>query len=123
MKFKRVPIWRDAMRLLIEVETVVKHFPRYHKYTLGTEIRQQAFKIVRLIQSAFLDKPNIKAYLGRLVFMVDDFKLQLFLAKELKVYQNFAEFERLAGLARSIGKQASGWKLAVGSNVGSEKFT
>ena len=116
MKFKRVPIWRDAMRLLIEVEMVVKHFPRYHKYTLGTEIRQQAMRICCLIQRAFLDKTNINTYLSRLVFAVDDVKLQLYLAKELKVYRNFAEFEKLSALAISIGKQATGWKLATSHN-------
>ena len=113
MKFKRVPLWRDAMQLLIEVETVVKYFPRYHKYTLGTELRQNSMRIVRLIQRAFLDKPNIISYLTRLVFAIDDIKLQLFLAKELKIYRNFSVFERLSGLAISIGKQSSGWKKAV----------
>ena len=45
-----VPIWRDANRLLLSVERVVRRFPRYHKYTLGSELRQQAMLICRLIR-------------------------------------------------------------------------
>ena len=35
---KNFPIWRDAEKLLIEVELAVRNFPRYHKYSLGTEL-------------------------------------------------------------------------------------
>lgn len=37
--YKNLPIWRDAMRLAVEMEVAVRGFPRYHKYTLGTELR------------------------------------------------------------------------------------
>jgi hypothetical protein len=33
---KHLPIWRDATQLLVQVESAVRLFPRYHKYTLGT---------------------------------------------------------------------------------------
>ncbi len=42
MRKTDIPIWRDATQLLLNVEQAVKHFPRYHKYTLGSEMRQQA---------------------------------------------------------------------------------
>ena len=45
MKFKRVPIWRDAICLLIEVETVVRHFSCYHKYTLG--VARMKLRVIR----------------------------------------------------------------------------
>jgi len=38
--YKDLPIWRDAMRLAVEMELAVRGFPRYHKHTLGTELRQ-----------------------------------------------------------------------------------
>jgi hypothetical protein len=31
----RLPIWRDAMRLVVVLEEAVCGFPRYHKYTLS----------------------------------------------------------------------------------------
>lgn len=48
-----IPIWRDASALLLYIEQVVRYFPRYHKYTLGSEMRSQAMRICRLINRAF----------------------------------------------------------------------
>ena len=47
-----LPTWRDANRLLVAVEQAVRLFPRYHKYTLGTELRQQVMQMCRLIMRA-----------------------------------------------------------------------
>ena len=103
------PIWRDANRLLLEVEQAVKHFPRYHKYTLGTELRQQAMLICQLVARAWREKTQNLAILKRLVATVDDLKIQLQLGKELQVFQNFSVFERLAALTVTVGKQSGGW--------------
>ena len=34
---KTLPIWRDANRLLLDIENSARHWPRYHKYILGAE--------------------------------------------------------------------------------------
>ncbi|MBP6809444.1 MAG: four helix bundle protein [Chromatiaceae bacterium] len=47
-----LPIWRDANRLLLAIEQAVRVFPRYHKYTLGSELRRQAMQVCRLIMRA-----------------------------------------------------------------------
>ncbi|MEE9310434.1 MAG: four helix bundle protein [Cocleimonas sp.] len=105
----RTPIQRDADQLLLFIEQTVRTFPRYHKYTLGHELRTQAMKIVRLIQRAMHDKKNQQDMIYRLVFAVDDIKLQIRLAKELQAFAHFGQFETAAELAVSVGKQAGGW--------------
>lgn len=103
------PILRDANRLLLETEQTVRHFPRYHKYTLGSELRTQVFKINQLIARAWQYKNQAEYYLKRVIRAIDDLKIQLQLAKELQVFRNFAEFQRLAELTISLGKQSGGW--------------
>ena len=105
MDKNRLPIWRDASALLLETEQVVRHFPRYHKYTLGSEMRRQPMTLCQLMSRAWRDKANASKHLHQLVAMVDDFKIQCQLAKELHVFRNFAEFERLAVLSVQLGKQ------------------
>ncbi len=92
MMHKSIPIWRDATTLLLEVEQVVLNFPRYHKYTLGSEVRQMAMRVCQLINAAFNDKENQKdasckalkrQKITQLIMTVDDMKLQIQLAKEL----------------------------------------
>jgi hypothetical protein len=47
---EHLPIWRDARRLLLEVEQAVRGFPRYHKYTVGTDLRRQAILVPTLLR-------------------------------------------------------------------------
>ena len=37
---RHLPIWKAAFDLAVHLEHAVRRFPRYHKYTLGTELRQ-----------------------------------------------------------------------------------
>ncbi len=110
---KSIPIWRDANALLIAVENTVRHFPRYHKYTLGSEMRLKAMQICRLIAYAWQNKSRTPTVLPRLVDAVDDLKIQIQLAKELQALQNFAHFQQLTELAVSVGKQSGGWYRRV----------
>ena len=93
----------------MQLEQSVRCFPRYHKYTLGSEIRGQAMNCMRLIQRAMHDKARQKEYVRSLVFAVDDLKLQLRLAKELNAFRDFGQFERAAQASVKVGKQAGGW--------------
>ena len=105
-----MPIWRDASQLLVMIEQAVRHFPRYHKYALGTEMRQQAMRVCRLIVRAYHDKENRVTQVQRLNDAVDDLKIQIQLAKELMAFRHFQEFEAIATLAVAVGKQSGGWK-------------
>ena len=50
---KTIPIWRDANALLLAIEQAVRHFPRTHKYTLGSDLRNQAMRLCRLVSRAW----------------------------------------------------------------------
>lgn len=45
-------IYCDCRRLQLHTEEVVRRFTRYHKYTVGTELRQQAFAVMRGVHEA-----------------------------------------------------------------------
>jgi hypothetical protein len=71
------PVWRDAQMLLLAIEQAVRGFPRYHKYTLGTDLRRQAMVVCRLIRRAWRDREHTPRHLDALVDAVDDLKLQV----------------------------------------------
>ncbi len=69
-----LPIWRDANRLLVEVEQAVRRFgktpspPRYHKYALGTDLRKQAMVVCRcVVRAAAAQSDGRERWLERLV--------------------------------------------------------
>ena len=117
MSIQLPPIYRDCRRLLVHTEEAVKRFSRYHKYTVGTDLRQAAMKIMRTVHRAVYDKAQHAKHLDALVWLVDDYKLTLQLGMELGAFAHpgkskhaFAAFETAAVLAADIGKQCGGWQ-------------
>ncbi len=45
-RYEHLPIYKQAMDIVVYFEKTVAGFSRYHKYTLGTELRNQSKKIV-----------------------------------------------------------------------------
>jgi hypothetical protein len=105
-----LPIWRDANRLLLAIEQAVRQFPRYHKYTLGTDLRRQAMTLFRLILRASDKGEDQGEHVARVLDAVDDLKLQIQLGKELQAFQGFGQFQAIAELAVAVGKQRGGWR-------------
>ena len=50
-QYEHLPIYRKAFDLTVHIENIVKGFSRYHKYTLGTDLRTISKEIVRQIIS------------------------------------------------------------------------
>jgi hypothetical protein len=48
-QYEHLPIYRDAFNFLIYCETIVKNFSRYHKYTHGSDLRNAARNVIKLI--------------------------------------------------------------------------
>lgn len=121
--YRHLPVWKAALDLAVLLEHAVRRFPRYHKYTLGSELRQTAQRLCRLVARAndARDAARVVA-LDDLVGTVEEMKTLLTLAQEVKAFANFNEFPRplhprtsagAAGLTVSLGKQSGGWRRRV----------
>lgn len=116
------PLYRDCRRLLTHTEEVVRRFSRYHKYTVGADLRRQAFAVMRGVHMAVYDRAEQRRHIEALVWCVDDYKLTLQLAIDVGAFVHgksgatkptspgFAAFETAALLAAEIGKQCGGWQ-------------
>jgi len=111
------PIYRDIRRLLVHNEELVRRFSRYHKYTVGTDLRTQAMNMMRGVNRACFDTGQQAPHIQASVWLVDDYKLTLQLAMEVGAFKNaakgqanFSQFEEAANLVANIGKQCGGWQ-------------
>lgn len=124
------PIYRDCRRLLVLTEDLVRRFSRYHKYTVGTDLRQSAMAIMRTVNQAVHDKQRQAQHVQALVWRVDDYKLTLQLSMDVGVFAHtpqgssgqgragrgalgFQNFEQAATVAAAVGKQCGGWGQAL----------
>jgi hypothetical protein len=48
-RYEHLPIYKKAMDVAVHFEKAVAGFSRYHKYTLGTELRNKSRAVVSLI--------------------------------------------------------------------------
>jgi len=117
-RYQHLPIWRDANRLLVLLEQAVRGFPRYHKYTLGSDLRRQAMRVCRLIIRTNNARVARDQELERLVLAVEDLKLMIQLGKELEAFRSFKEFQQATELAVALGRQSSGWWKRLQQPVG-----
>ena len=110
MSFELPPIVKCAERMLVEIEQAVRSFPRYHKYVIGTELRQQAMSVARSAHRAWRDREHQTEHTIQLARAIDDMKLTLQLGQQIKAFASFAQFEALARVLADLGRQCGGWQ-------------
>ena len=113
-KAPHLPIWRDAQLLLVWAEKVVRGFARYHKYTVGTQIRQQAMRVCRGVLRAQACSGHARlTEVAALHLVAEELKLLLQLAKEVRAFRSWAEFDQGVSLALAVARQCVGWRKAL----------
>ena len=124
--YRHLPVWKAAMDLAVHLEHAVRRFgktpspPRYHKYTLGTELRQTAQRLCRWVARANNASGDARyKALDQLVLAVDEMKTLLTLAPEMRAFANFNEFAQSTDLVVVLGKQSGGWRRQVRSEASS----
>lgn len=112
-RYDHLPIWKDAVALAVLLEEVVRRFPRYHKYALGTDLRRQAYAVCRAVVVANGERERRLAAVERLVLAVEELKLLIQMGKEVRAFASFQEFERAAERVVALSKQSGGWRRAL----------
>lgn len=77
------PITKIAERLLCDIEQSVRGFARYHKYSLGSDLRSQAMTVVRMCHRAWRERAQQSHWINELVWAIDELKLSLQLGSQL----------------------------------------
>lgn len=103
------PIARAANRVLLDVEKAVVRFPRRHKYQVGADLRTEAMAIARCAYRAWRERSRQLQRVHELAEAIDNLKLTMRIAKQLRAFGSFGEFEALAREVIDLGRQCGGW--------------
>jgi len=85
-RYEHLPIYKKAFDLNLYIENAVRHFSRYHKYTLGTELRDYARNVAKLIVRANNSHDKIEI-LSELRELLEQMKLTIRLCKEVRAFR------------------------------------
>ena len=107
-RYEHLPIDKQAMDVAVHFEKVVAGFSRYHKYSLGTELRQKSREIVAQIIRANGERdktPALRALRGQL----DELLILIRLAKEVQAFKRFAAYQFTVEQVALVCRQNEGW--------------
>jgi len=86
----------------------VREFPRYHKYTIGSELREKTRRVTVLIARANVKKERRELLLD-IREKLEELKIMIRICKELKVFKSFKSYEFAVRQVVEIAKQNEGW--------------
>ena len=119
-RYEHLPIYKTAMDLTVYLEQVVRQFSRYHKYTLGSDLRQQSRELVTVIIRANSRREKLPV-LYELRERLEGLQVLLRIGQEVRAFQNVAAYGRAAELVVALSRQNEGWiKSQSRSAVGAE---
>jgi len=103
-----LPIYKSALSLAVYMEQIVRRFEKYHKYTMGVELRQKSKRLLFAINRVNMSEDKLQA-LRVLRDTCEDMKMLIQLSKELEAFKNFKQFEHSSLLTVTVCKQAQAW--------------
>jgi hypothetical protein len=116
-RYEHLPIYKQAMAIAVHFEKLVTGFSRYHKYTLGTELRQQSRGIVSLVIKA--NSQTDKApFLLTLRDQLEQLLLLIRLAKEVQAFKSFKAWQYCIEQITGLCRQNEGWLKSCQPNTG-----
>ena len=107
-QYEHLPIYKKAFDMTIYIENTVRGFSRYHKYTLGTDLRDISRSVVRLVVRANSERERL-ATLVQLRDTIEELKVTVRVCKEVKAFKNFNTFKYMMEEVISLGRQCEGW--------------
>ena len=114
-RYEHLPIYKKAMDLAVYIENVVRGFSRYHKYTIGADLRNLSREAVRLIISANSKEEKLNT-LKSLRDTIEQLKVTIRICKEVKAFRSFNSFQNAAEAAVQLSRQSEGWIRSVKQN-------
>lgn len=110
-RYEHLPIYKKAFDIAVHFEKVAAGFSRYHKYTLGTELRNRSREIVLTIIRANSSQDKTP-HLKQLRSDLEELLLLIRLCKEARAFKSFKAFQFVAKEVVSVSRQNEGWLRA-----------
>jgi hypothetical protein len=114
-RYEHLPIYKKAIDLAVYVENAIRGFSRYHKYSIGADLRNLSRRVVTLIISVNSREDKLTA-LMTLRDTIEELKVVIMICKEVKAFRSFTSFQYAAESIVDISRQSEGWIRSVKQN-------
>jgi|OM-RGC.v1.026052870 hypothetical protein len=108
-RYEHLPIFRAAFDLALHLEKIVKHFSRYHKYTLGTELRERSRAVLERVITANSAVEGRQEQLLQLRAELEQLKVLVRLCHQSGGFATTRSYLYVSEQVVAIAKQNEGW--------------
>jgi four helix bundle protein len=115
-RYEHLPIYKKALDVAVHFEKVVAGFSRYHKYTLGSELRNQSRAVVSAIVKANSEAEKLRSLLA-LRDRLEELTLLVRLSKEVRAFKSFKSYQYAVEEVVSVSRQNEGWIRSLSGKV------
>ena len=116
-RYEHLPIYRCAFDLAVHIEKIVRNFSRYHKYALGTELRNRSRGILEQVIAANETADRAKQLMV-LRQQLEGLKVLARLCHESGGFSSTRSYLYVAEQVVNMAKQNEGW---LRQTLGTEK--
>ncbi len=81
MRYDNLPIYKACLDLCIYIETIVKSFEKYHKYSIGQDLRTHSKDMLFLIHKANIQRDK-QEFLKELLYKGEELKMLIQISKK-----------------------------------------
>jgi hypothetical protein len=107
-RYEHLPIYKKAMDVAVHFEKVAAGFSRYHKYTLGADLRNKSRQIVGQVIRANSTRDKLPQLLA-LREQLEELLVIIRIGKEVKAFKSFRSFQFIVEEVIAISRQNEGW--------------
>ena len=111
-RYEHLPIYKKSMDVAVHFEKVVAGFSRYHKYTLGSELRNTSRDVVAAVVRANSERDKLPSLLA-LRAQLEELTILVRLAKEVQAFKSFKSYQFAVQEVVSVSRQNEGWIRSV----------
>lgn len=116
-RYEHLPIYKKALDVAVRFEKVAAGFSRYHKYTLGTDLRDQSRAIVCAIVRVNSEREKLPGLL-ELRYQLENLLIVVRLCKEVKAFKSFQAYQFAVEAVVAVSRQNEGWIRSVQKKQG-----
>jgi DNA gyrase/topoisomerase IV subunit B len=109
-KYEHLRIYKKSLDLTVYIEDIVKHFSKYHKYTVGSRLRDLTYSVtVLIVKINNRKKEERKEKMFELMETIEEIMINLNICRELKAFNSPKSFFHSVELVQDISRQSAGW--------------
>ena len=113
-RYDQLPIYKKSLELIVFLENAVRHFSRYHKYSIGERLRQTSWDAVTLIVKVNnTPMAQRRSLLVALRDKTEEVNIALSVAKELEAFKNHNSWQQAARMGVDMSRQSEGWLKSI----------